>query len=414
VDLLDDPANPYAGPYQDEAPDKLGLGSIETPDDLTIVFRLRTPQPDFPFVMALPSSSPVPIEADTGAAYGDDPVSSGPYVITSVDPATGILLDRNPQWDPATDDVRTALPDQVVVRTGMTGLERDQALLAGSADIDATGTGVQQATTARLAADEDHPVRDRVDDVTTGAVRLLALPTDVAPMDDADCRAAVAAAVDRSGVQEILGGAVNGVRRSQLWPRGLDGGPEDSDPGQDLDAARASLKACGQPDGFATVLAVADTTTSVEVAEEVAGQLAEVGIEAEVRPLSATSFYATDVGNPDNVRANGFGIVLATWTADFPTPGSFLTPLVDGRSIRAVGNTNYGRLADPEIDGLIDAARASGDRTAWREIAAAALGTSVYVPLAESRIQLVAGQRLRNGVVMQPYSGYDLATAGVR
>jgi peptide/nickel transport system substrate-binding protein len=414
VDLLDDPANPYAGPYQDEAPDRLGLSSIETPDDLTIVFRLRSPQPDFPYVMALPSSSPVPVEADTGAAYGGDPVSSGPYAISSVDPATGILLERNPQWDPATDEVRTALPDTVVVRTGMTGLERDQALLAGSADIDATGTGVQAATTTRLAADEDHPVRDRVDDVTTGAVRLLALPTDVAPLDHPDCRAAVAAAVDRRGVQEMLGGSVNAVRRSQLWPRGLDGGPQDSDPGRDVDAARASLEACGQTDGFATVLAVADTPTSVDIAKEVAAQLAEVGIEAEVRPLSATSFYATDVGNPDNVRANGYGIVLATWTADFPTPGSFLTPLVDGRSIRAVGNTNYGRLADPAIDGLIDAARVSGDRAAWREVAGAVLGSSVYVPLAETRVQLVAGQRLRNGVVMQPYSGYDLATAGVR
>jgi peptide/nickel transport system substrate-binding protein len=233
-------------------------------------------------------------------------------------------------------------------------------------------------------------------------------------MDNPHCRAAVAAAVDRRGVQQELGGSVNGVRRSQLWPRELDGGPEDPDPGQDLAAARASLQACGRPDGFATVLAVADTRTSVDVAEEVAGQLAEVGIVAEVRPLSATSFYATDVGSPDNVRANGFGIVLATWTADFPTPGSFLTPLVDGRSIRSVGNTNYGRLADPAIDGLIDAARASGDRAAWREVAGAVLGTSVYVPLAETRVQLVAGQRLRNGVVMQPYSGYDLATAGVR
>jgi peptide/nickel transport system substrate-binding protein len=29
-------------------------------------------------------------------------------------------------------------------------------------------------------------------------------------------------------------------------------------------------------------------------------------------------------------------------------------------------------------------------------------------------VQLLAGQRLRNGVVMQPFAGYDLATAGVR
>jgi peptide/nickel transport system substrate-binding protein len=414
VDLLDDPANPYAGPYQDEAPDRLGLPSIQTPDDRTIVFRLRAPQPDFPFVMALPSSSPVPIEADDGAGYGADPVSSGPYAITSVDPAAGILLDRNPQWDAATDDVRTALPDQVVVRTGLSGVERDQALLAGSADIDVTGTGVQQPTTARLAADESSPVRGRVDDVTTGAFRLLALPTDVAPMDNPDCRKAVAAAVDREGVQSELGGPDNVVRRSQLWPRGLPGGPEDRDPRSDRDAARASLKACGRPDGFATVLAVADTPNAVAAAKAVAAQLAEVGIQAEVRPLSASTFYAKDVGSPDNVAASGYGIVLATWTADFPTPASFLAPLVDGRSIRSVGNTNYARLHDPAIDALVDKARASKAVEAWREVATTVKGTAVYVPLAETRVQLLAGQRLHNGVVMQPYSGHDVATAGVR
>jgi peptide/nickel transport system substrate-binding protein len=414
VDLFDDPGNQYAGPYQDEAADRLGLPSIETPDDLTIVFRLRAPQPDLPFVMALPSSSPVPIEADSGAAYGSDPVSSGPYAITSVDAATGILFDRNPQWDPATDDVRTALPDQVVVRTGLTGVERDQALLAGSADLDITGAGVQSATTARLTEDEDDPVRDRLDDVTTGAVRLLALPTDVAPMNNADCRAAVAAAIDRRAVQSTLGGAVNVVRRSQMWPRGLPGGPEDRDPRADLGAARKSLAACGQPDGFATVLAVADTPSAVDVADEVAAELAEVGIQAEVRPLSAGSFYATDVGSPSNVTASGYGIVLATWTADFPTPASFLAPLVDSRSIRSVGNTNYARLADPAVDALIDQARAAGSADAWRKVAGTVAGASVYVPLAETRIQLLAGQRLRNGVVMQPYSGHDVATAGVR
>jgi peptide/nickel transport system substrate-binding protein len=414
VDLLDDPGNQYAGPYQDEAPDKLGLPTIETPDDLTIVFRLRSPQPDLPFVMALPSSSPVPIESDTGAGYGSDPVSSGPYAITSIDPATGILLDRNPQWDPATDDVRTALPDQVIVRTGLSGVERDQALLAGSADLDITGTGVQGATTARLTEDEDDPVRARVDDVTTGAVRLLALPTDVAPMDNPDCRAAVAAAVDRRAIQTRLGGAVNVVRRSELWPRELPGGPEDRDPRADDTAARAALKACGQPDGFSTVLAVADTPTGVAAADEVAAELADVGIEAQVRPLIASTFYATDVGSPSNVTANGYGIVLATWTADFPTPGSFLVPLVDGRSIRAVGNTNYARLNDPAVSGLIDQARAAGSTEAWREVASAVSKATVYVPLAETRIQLLAGQRLRNGVVMQPYSGHDVATAGVR
>jgi peptide/nickel transport system substrate-binding protein len=417
VDLLDDPANPYAGPYQDEAPDKLGLAAIQTPDDRTITFTLREPSPDFPYIMALPSSSPVPVEADSGAGYGQDPVSSGPYAVTSVDAETGIVLDRNPSWDPATDDVRTALPERVVVRTGMTGLERDQALLAGSADVDLSGTGAQPATAARMTG-EDDALRDRIDDVTTGAIRLLALPTTVAPMDNGSCRAAVAAVVNRFAVQEALGGAADAVRTSQLWPRGLPGGPDEPDPKPDLDVAHAALDECGHPEGFSTVLAVPDVPSSVAIAEEVAHQLGEVGIEVEVRPLDAAGFYATDVGNPESVRANGYGLVLATWTADFPTASSFLAPLVDGRRLRTVGNINYAHLDDPSINQLIDAARAAADagaaRTAWRDVAAAARDTWAYVPLVETRVQLLAGQRLRNGLVMQPYTGYDLATAGVR
>jgi peptide/nickel transport system substrate-binding protein len=138
-----------------------------------------------------------------------------------------------------------------------------------------------------------------------------------------------------------------------------------------------------------------------------------------VRPLPAATFYARDVGDPDNVRAQGFGMVLATWTALVPTPSAFLVPLVDGRSVSRVGNTNYARLADPAVDALVDAAVAAGTgadaaRSAWSEVATGAGATGAYIPLAEAQLQVLAGQRLRNGVVMAQYSSYDLATAGVR
>ncbi len=423
VDLLDDPANPYAGPYQDESEGRLGLPSIQTPDDTTIVFTLSRPAPEFPYVLALPSSSPVPIEHDAnGAEYGRDPVSSGPYAITSVDPYAGIVLDRNAQWDPATDEVRTALPDRVVVRTGLGGVDRDQALLAGSADVDISGTGMQTGMAARRGDDADDPADDvlpeRLDGVSTGVLRLLAMPTTVAPMDQPGCRRAVAAVVDRAAVQEQLGGPAAAIRTSQLWPQGLQGAPADPDPAPDVAAARAALAECGQPDGFSTVMAVPDVPGTLDVAEVIADQLAAVGIVAEIRPFPVETFYATDVGRPANVTAAGYGLVLTTWTADTPAPGSFLAPLVDGRSIRAdVGNVNHAQLDDPAINTLVDQARAAGDtpegRDLWWQVAAAAQETAAYVPLAETRVQLISGQRLRNGLVMRPYGSYDLATAGV-
>jgi len=203
----------------------------------------------------------------------------------------------------------------------------------------------------------------------------------------------------------------------RLWPRSLAGGPDEAEPSVDPAAARAALQKCGHPDGFETVLAVADAPASVGLAKGIAGQLGQVGIKVDVQPLDATTFYATDVGDPANVAKKGYGLVLATWTADFPTPSSFLVPLVDGRSIRSVGNTNYARLNSADINKLIDAARTADPAdapAAWRAVATAARDTSAYLPLAETRVALIAGQRLHNGLVMQPYSGYDLATAGVQ
>jgi peptide/nickel transport system substrate-binding protein len=333
-------------------------------------------------------------------------------MITSIDPRTGLVLDRNPRWNRATDPVRTALPDRVVVRTGLSGLERDQEVLAGSADVDVWGAGVAPATSARLA--DDGALRDRADEVATGAMRLLALPTNVAPMDNAACRTAVADAIDRRALQQALGGDDDVVLSSRLWPRNLPGGPTAGSAGGDPAAARRALAACGRPQGFPTVLATADTTASVKLARSVAAQLARVGIRATVQPRDAGTFYATDVGSPTTVVKRGYGIVLATWTADFPTPGSFLGPLVDGGGIRTVGNTNYAHLDDPAVNQLVTTARTGGGAAAWRAVASAAQRTAAYIPLAESRVQLVAGQRLRNGLVMQPYGGYDLATAGVR
>ena len=221
VDLLDDPVNVYSGPYRDTTPGRLGLSTVETPDDQTLVFRLNRPYAAFDAVMALPSSGPVPQAADTGADYGTDPVSSGPYAIGTVDDVLGIVLERNPEWDRATDPVRTALPDRVELRTGLSGPERDQLVISGALDADLLPAGVQPETLARIDADPRLAVR--ADRRTSGTVRMIALPAGVAPMDDVHCRRAVALALDRTTLVNGLGGPEVLTESVSLWPRGLPG-----------------------------------------------------------------------------------------------------------------------------------------------------------------------------------------------
>ena len=370
---------PTPGPYQDETADRLGLASIETPDDRTIIFPLRAPQPDFPFVMALPSSSPVPIEADTGADYGSDPVSSGPYAITSVDPATGILLDRNPQWDPATDDGphRAARP----------GRRPHRAERGGARPGAAGRVGRHRHVRHRRAGRHDrparrptrtHPVRDRVDDVTTGAIRLLALPTDVRADGQRrlpgrggrgrrparPCRTTLGGAVERGAPLAAVA-----ARRSTAARRTPIPAPTSTPPGRRW--RRAGSRTASAPCWPWPTRRAASTSP-----RRSPGSSPRSASRSRSGRSSATTFYATDVGNPDNVAANGYGIVLATWTADFPTPG--VVPGAAGRRPQHPrGRQHQLRAARPTRRSTrwsTRRARAGATAAAWREVAGAVGG----------------------------------------
>lgn len=413
VDLLDDPANVYGGPYTDPDPANLGLASIQTPDERTLVFRLNRPYADFDHIMALPSSSPVPQDADTGVEYGEDPVSSGPYAISSIEPLLGIVLDRNPEWDPATDSVRTALPDRVEVRTGLTGVDRDQRVAGGSADLDLMPAGVTEDTLVRLQGHAG--LAARADGAPGGTVRLLALPTTVPPMDDVHCRRAVAAALDRSGLVDVLGRA-SASATGVLWPGVLPDGPDATAVPADLDAARRELAACGQPQGFATRITTPNEERPLQLARDIAADLADVGITAEVVGLDPADYYGTELGEPANVAAQGYGILLVAWSGDLPTPATYFPPLVG--PVQPAGNANYAEVSDPALRELVDAGLAAPDyataTAAWRDLDAALVAAASYIPLAEERVTLLAGERLRNAVVHPAYGGYDLAIVGVR
>lgn len=70
VDLLENETE-YAGPYA--TPDK-DLTSVETPDDRTLVFHFKGPQPDADWILSQLYTAPVPKAADTKEAYADRPV----------------------------------------------------------------------------------------------------------------------------------------------------------------------------------------------------------------------------------------------------------------------------------------------------------------------------------------------------
>lgn len=421
VSLLDDPQAQYPGPFEEAPPAPTTPGtpaasapqltSVQTPDASTVVFTLRRPFTEFPKILAMPSAAPVPQARDTGAAYGSAPASSGPYKIESINPVSGISLVRNEHWSAETDSVRTALPDKIVVQTGRSVIERDQALLSGAADIDLTGSGVAVRTERRITSSK--ALADRSSNVLNGRVRMLALPTFVAPFDKPECRQALAGALDREAVIKAAGGPTRATSLSTLYPLELPGAPKTEAPTDPVKPASSVGTLCW-PEGSPPLnLAVPNSPAELLVASAVRTALTAAGIASVDKGSDPTTYYSKTIGDKDVVTAAGLAMLPIRWNADYPSVGSFIGRLADSRADRNAGS-NFVGLADPAVDAAIDAANAASEpKQADAALVTAVDATTTYIPLMEEKSILLTGERLTNVVINPSYDGYDVALVGV-
>jgi peptide/nickel transport system substrate-binding protein len=417
VHLLTDDTSPYPGPYQDPAPDRLGLTSIQTPDDRTITFRLNRPFADWNLVMAAPVSTPVPRAHDTAAEYGARPVASGPYRIEQYRPGESITLVRNPRWSPQTDPNRSAYPDRIVERMGLAPADIDNRILTDQADVSGDQTGVGAQTAARIVANPSLRA-GRTVEAPTGILRYLAVVTTVAPFTDVHCRTAVAWALDKRAQQTARGGPVIGgdIAATMLTPpvryySWFDLFPSAGGTG-DLSRARQELAACGRPTGFATTLTTGPDPLDVAQAEAVRTALARVGV-------TVTVSVATDPRNPPAMtRTPGpYGLALTARRGTWPTPYALLAPLADGGQFLARTTVNVAGRDQPTVNADIDRGiRTTDDDDAagvWTALDRALVASGVYLPLLYDRALNVYSDRLTNIRYSPAFMMVDLAALGV-
>jgi peptide/nickel transport system substrate-binding protein len=421
IQLLDQ-GQKYPGPYKDKDPDKLGLKSVETPDETTVVFKLAAPSADFPYLLAMPGSGPVPKARDTGAQYGAKPASSGPYKIASYAPGKSVAWERNTNWDPATDPIRKALPDKINLTITTNADDLDNRLLAGTADIDVGQTGVQAAARAKVLQDPN--LKANSDNPNTGFIRYAALATSVAPFDNVECRKAVIYASDPTSLQAARGGPVAGgdIGTNMLPPNILGSDPSYDPYGRaqgkpQVDKAKAALTACGKPTGFSTVIAARNNRAAeVKTAEALQAALKAVGIEAKIDQYDGAQASSV-TGSPDNVKSKGYGIIITGWGADYQTGAGYLQPLADSRFILKNGNFNMPEIKDPAIDGLFDQAAAEPDPAKaadiYKQINAKIMEGAYYLPFVFDKALNYRNPRLTNVFEHDAFGMVDFQALGV-
>jgi peptide/nickel transport system substrate-binding protein len=405
---------PYGG-------DPYALKAIETPDDQTIVFKLKEAISSFDYFAMLPATVPVPQPKDTGSKYKEHVVSSGPYKFEKYELGKSMTLVRNDQWDQSTDSYRKALPDKIEVILNANPEDLDNQLIAGTVDLDIEGNGVRSAAQAKVV--NDPALKANADSTILARNWFTSINGDVAPLDNINCRKAVEYAADREGYQRAYGGNFGGDIASGLLPPVIPGYekfdlyPSEGSKG-DVNKAKEALAACGQPNGFETNISYrAERPKEKAVAESLQQSLLRVGIKLNIKPLPEGDYTKLYAGKPAYSKENKLGLKIYGWGADWPDGFGFLKEITDSRSIREVGGNSNLSVKDPEVDKLIDKAVATTDIAArdktWAEVDKKVMEDAFILPGIYAKGLLYRPKTLTNVFISNGFQQYDYLALGV-
>ncbi|MFB7424322.1 ABC transporter substrate-binding protein [Streptomyces hydrogenans] len=406
-------AEGYQGPAQGKH-----LDSVKTPDARTIVFELHKPFAEFPFAATLPTFAPVPPAQDKGAQYDNRPFSSGPYKIESYARDKQMVLVRNTHWDPASDSVRKAYPDRIVVTMGLKGNQIDDRLVA-SAGGDSSAVAwstLRPESISKVLTKAD--VKARLLAESSSCTEMLQMHTGRAPFDDLKVRQAVQWALDREAIVTAAGGPAVTDAAGAAMPGSLFTGGKQPDTlgiplAGDPEKARQLLKEAGKADGLSTSLTV--NINDKAIGEAVQQSLGKAGIKVTIETVDPSAFYDT-IGDTKN-RTD---LVYTGWCPDFPSGTTFLPFVFDGRFVKEKGNSgNHSLFKDDATMKRMDeiAAMTDGDAAnkAWQELDGQILAKAPVAPGAMKRRALLVGTNIAGAYGHTSWSGQlDYATVGLK
>ncbi len=384
----------YSGPFSGEH-----LDSIETPDDLTLVFHLNRPYGDFGWIASTPAFAPVPGDSGEPETYATAPVASGPYRLESYAPGSRALLVRNENWDPATDEARTGGPDEIEFALAQDASVVAQSIIADRADSQTAFLASFVPTAQLVQAQNDPNVGDRLVTSGPGALEYLALNTQSEALQDVAVRRAIQYAVDKQAYLTSKGGEISGDYATTLITPGIAGREEyslysDELAGEPEEATRL-LEEAGATDLDLRLVITDDQTGAAEAIQQ---GLARAGITVTIQPLDDNA-YSSEVTAGDG---SAYDLVLSSWQPDVPSPNANLTPLFDSSQIGS-GNYNLARYDNPDVDAAILEASSTIDpdeaHAKWAAVDRQILEESPVVPLIYSKNSFIHGSAVENFVI---------------
>ena len=409
----------YKGPYVD----KNGLASIQTPDADTISFHLAAPNYDFNYQTTSPCFSGVPQAKDTGAKYGQNPVTSGPYTVQSYQASKQIVLARNPKWKLSLVPAIKAYPDKIVYQMGLDPSVIDQRLITDQGNdqsaIDTDST-IQASDLAEVLNNPRTSTRKST--VTLGANEwMLFMDVNKAPFNNKLVREAMEYAVNKQAFETATGGPVaGGPIANQLLGPGLLGYQSSYNPYPmsatgDPAKAKALLKQAGFPNGVTVQLdMMSGSSQENNQATAIQGALNGSGFKVSLNMIPEDSFY-TAITTPKSVPQ----VEVSLWGGAWNDAGQALS-MWDGTLLTATGpNYDVSQLNTPAINNLMHTAQGQPSAEAaapvWQQVNQMIMNTASVVPLINESKVYLHGSKVTGEIISDVYGAptlFDTSVAG--
>jgi ABC-type transport system substrate-binding protein len=371
------------------------LPGVVATNDLTLTFHLLSPTPDFLDILTLGFCSARPVEymkyVPDSAAFRQHTLSDGPYEITSYVADKSFALARNPAWDSATDPLRHAYVDKITVTEGLTADSVQQQLEAGTGDMEWDVTPPAQDLPS---LESEHSAGLVIGPTAAGSASIslgtyLALNQYAGPLKNKLVREAVAYAVNKNAIVQILGGKAIGSTTSQLVLPGNVGYIKDfnvfaDDNGAGNPGMAKKLLAQAHKSGVTLKLLYSTTDPMPRVAQSLQASLDAAGFHVKLIPATQSDFYGKYLESPSTAKRDVWDLAPPGWIPDwFGNNGrSTIVPLLTNPG---QGSNDFGGFTSATVDNYVKEALAATSTAAatkdWQLADSTAMKDVAIVPV---------------------------------
>jgi ABC-type transport system substrate-binding protein len=373
---------------------------------------LVQPAGDFLNILALPFSSPAPVEylnyLPDVPAFRQHFISDGPYKISKYVADKSIDLVRNPAWVSSTDSLRHAYVDAIQIVEGSDEGPVQKALVAGTEDLE-WDTTVPTADVPSLKATHDSRLFLEDNGSTNPYITInFQSPNAGGALAKLKVRQAINYAVSKKNIIQVLGGPDLFKPLGQILTPPILGYKQfdpyaTPDSAGDPAKAKALLTEAGVKLPLHLIYLYRNKGKAPLIAQTVQADLAKASIVLQLKQVPPADFYTQHLQKPSARTSGDWDLAAPGWNPDWAgnAARSFFVPLLDGRQC-GEGSTNYNCYNNPAVNKLIDQALAESDQTKaadlWHQADVLTMADAPWVPITTGRTPYYHASRVGNWV----------------